>query len=46
MTEHCRTRALPSKFVLAVTVGGVIGLGILPRPIRREYQLSRDKLFH
>lgn len=32
MTEKNLTRALPSKFVLAVTVGGVIGLGILRGP--------------
>lgn len=32
MTAQGLTRALPSKFVLAVTVGGVIGLGILRGP--------------
>ena len=32
MTELNQTRALPSRFVLAVTVGGVIGLGILRGP--------------
>lgn len=32
MTEENPTRALPSRFVLAVTVGGVIGLGILRGP--------------
>ena len=32
MTEQGLTRALPSKFVLAVTIGGVIGLGILRGP--------------
>ncbi len=32
MTEQGLKRALPSKFVLAVTVGGVIGLGILRGP--------------
>ncbi len=32
MTEENLTRALPSRFVLAVTVGGVIGLGILRGP--------------
>ncbi|MDG2376098.1 MAG: APC family permease [Woeseiaceae bacterium] len=32
MTEKNRKRALPSRFVLAVTVGGVIGLGILRGP--------------
>lgn len=32
MIEHGPTRALPGKFVLAVTVGGVIGLGILRGP--------------
>ncbi len=32
MTEEHPTRALPSRFVLAVTVGGVIGLGILRGP--------------
>ncbi|MDH3718697.1 MAG: APC family permease, partial [Planctomycetota bacterium] len=32
MTERIQKRALPSKFVLAVTVGGVIGLGILRGP--------------
>lgn len=32
MSEQKPTRALPSRFVLAVTVGGVIGLGILRGP--------------
>ncbi len=32
MTGQNLTRALPSRFVLAVTVGGVIGLGILRGP--------------
>ena len=32
MTEQGLRRALPGKFVLAVTVGGVIGLGILRGP--------------
>ncbi len=32
MTEKNCKRALPSRFVLAVTVGGVIGLGILRGP--------------
>lgn len=32
VTEQGLTRALPGKFVLAVTVGGVIGLGILRGP--------------
>ena len=32
MTEQGLTRALSSKFVLAVTIGGVIGLGILRLP--------------
>lgn len=32
MTEENLTRALPTRFVLAVTVGGVIGLGILRGP--------------
>ena len=32
MTEENPTRTLPSRFVLAVTVGGVIGLGILRGP--------------
>ena len=32
MAEQGLKRALPSKFVLAVTVGGVIGLGILRGP--------------
>ena len=32
MTEQVLARALPGKFVLAVTVGGVIGLGILRGP--------------
>ena len=32
MTEQGLTQALPGKFVLAVTVGGVIGLGILRGP--------------
>ena len=32
VTEQDLTRALPGRFVLAVTVGGVIGLGILRGP--------------
>jgi len=32
VTEQGLKRALPSKFVLAVTIGGVIGLGILRGP--------------
>lgn len=32
MTEQTLTRALPAKFVMAVVVGGVIGLGILRGP--------------
>ncbi len=32
MTEQGLTRALPGKFVLAVIVGGVVGLGILRGP--------------
>ena len=32
MKEERSPRALPKKFVLAVTVGGVIGLGILRGP--------------
>ena len=32
MTNGNLTRALPSRFVLAITVGGVIGLGILRGP--------------
>ena len=32
MTEKALTRTLPKRFVLAVTVGGVIGLGILRGP--------------
>jgi len=32
VTDENPTRALPSRFVLAVTVGGVIGLGILRGP--------------
>jgi len=32
VTNQNLTRALPSRFVLAVTVGGVIGLGILRGP--------------
>ena len=32
MTDENLTRALPSRFVLAVVVGGVIGLGILRGP--------------
>lgn len=32
MTEQGLTRVLPSRFVLAVTIGGVIGLGILRGP--------------
>ena len=32
MTDQNLTRALPSRFVIAVTVGGVIGLGILRGP--------------
>ena len=32
IAEHNLKRALPGKFVLAVTVGGVVGLGILRGP--------------
>ena len=32
MTEQGLKRELPAKFVLAVTIGGVIGLGILRGP--------------
>jgi APA family basic amino acid/polyamine antiporter len=32
VTDQDLTRALPAKFVLAVTIGGVIGLGILRGP--------------
>jgi APA family basic amino acid/polyamine antiporter len=32
VTDQNLTRALPSRFVIAVTVGGVIGLGILRGP--------------
>jgi APA family basic amino acid/polyamine antiporter len=32
MTDQNLTRALPSRFAIAVTVGGVIGLGILRGP--------------
>ena len=32
MTEATLTRNLPSRFVLAVVVGGIIGLGILRGP--------------
>jgi APA family basic amino acid/polyamine antiporter len=32
VTEQGPTRALPARFVLAVTIGGVIGLGILRGP--------------
>lgn len=32
VTNQNQTRALPSRFVIAVTVGGVIGLGILRGP--------------
>jgi len=32
MTDHGLKRALPSRFAIAVTVGGVIGLGILRGP--------------
>ena len=32
MTEQDLKRALPTKFVLAVTIGGIIGLGILRGP--------------
>ncbi len=32
MTEPTLTWALPSRFALAVVVGGVIGLGILRGP--------------
>lgn len=32
MTSENQTKTLPSRFVLAVTVGGVIGLGILRGP--------------
>jgi hypothetical protein len=32
VTEQNLTRALPGRFVLAVIIGGVIGLGILRGP--------------
>ncbi len=32
MSNEKRTRALPSRFVIVVTVGGVIGLGVLRGP--------------
>ncbi|SVD96773.1 uncharacterized protein METZ01_LOCUS449627, partial [marine metagenome] len=32
MTQQTPVRSLPSRFVLVVTIGGVIGLGILRGP--------------
>ncbi len=39
------TRALPSRFVLAVTVGGVIGLGILRGPGEIAAVVTKPSLY-
>jgi APA family basic amino acid/polyamine antiporter len=45
MTNENLTRALPSRFVLAVTVGGVIGLGILRGPGEIAEVISEPTLY-
>jgi len=40
-----RTRALPGRFVLAVTVGGVIGLGILRGPGEIAEVVTKPSLY-
>ena len=45
MTEENPARALPSRFVLAVTVGGVIGLGILRGPGEIAVVVTKPSLY-
>ncbi len=45
MTEQNLTRALPSRFVLAVVIGGVIGLGILRGPGEIAEVVSEPTLY-
>ena len=45
MTEENPARALPSRFVLAVTVGGVIGLGILRGPGEIAEVVTKPSLY-
>ena len=45
MTEEHLTRTLPSRFVLAVTVGGVIGLGILRGPGEIAEVVTKPSLY-
>ncbi len=45
MTEEHPTRALPKRFVLAVTVGGVIGLGILRGPGEIAEVVTKPSLY-
>ncbi len=45
MTEQNLTRPLPKRFVLAVTVGGVIGLGILRGPGEIAEVVTKPSLY-
>jgi len=45
VTKDNPTRALPSRFVLAVTVGGVIGLGVLRGPGEIAEAISAPYLY-
>jgi APA family basic amino acid/polyamine antiporter len=45
VTEEHPTRALPKRFVLAVTVGGVIGLGILRGPGEIAEVVTKPSLY-
>ena len=45
MTEENPARALPGRFVLAVTVGGVIGLGILRGPGEIAEVVTKPSLY-
>ena len=45
MTSENLTRALPSRFALAVTVGGVIGLGILRGPGEIAEVVTKPSLY-
>jgi len=45
VTEENPARALPSRFVLAVTVGGVIGLGILRGPGEIAEVVTKPSLY-
>jgi APA family basic amino acid/polyamine antiporter len=45
VTEENLTRALPKRFVLAVTVGGVIGLGILRGPGEIAEVVTKPSLY-